>query len=225
MPIKHIEKTSLIDYPGHISTILFVGYCNFRCGFCYNTQLVLTPNKFKNYILNDIITLLLKRKTYIDHIVITGGEPTIQYDIFELLDALHSNGFKIKLDTNGYRPATIKSALNLIDYIAMDIKGPLESYSKIIQCTIDPDLIVQSIKLIRESGIKHEFRTTIWYDNDIFPVLFSQLPSLIVDSPYYIQNYYSPVACSSYMSLSKGQLDTYLAQLKNINVKTRGVFI
>lgn len=163
MRIGGLQKISLSDYPGKISSILFTQGCNFRCAYCHNPELV-DSKRFSTLIDEaEILAFLESRRKRIDALVITGGEPTIQWDLGRFLAALRSRGFKIKLDTNGSRPNVLARIIKqeLIDYIAMDLKGPLQHYERIVSARVDPENIRQSIDLIQQSGLEHEFRTTL----------------------------------------------------------------
>lgn len=160
-----IQKTSLIDYPGRISTVIFTRGCNFRCFYCHNPELVY-PHLYKDEIpFTNIFDFINKRRNIINSIVVTGGEPTIHNDILDILSFLKNENFFIKLDTNGSNPEVIYKIIKskVVDYIAMDIKTSFEKYYDVIRVSIDTNLIKESIDLILKSNINYEFRTT--YDN------------------------------------------------------------
>jgi len=161
MKIVAVQKTSLIDYPGNISSILFLSRCNFRCPYCHNGDLVLDmlPKLDERRVIDD----LKVRKKYIDGVVITGGEPTLYNDLVDLIKEIKEIPLLVKLDTNGSNPDLIEELLDLklLDYVAMDIKADLENYSKVIGVEIDPDIIKESIYLLKNSKIDYEFRTTV----------------------------------------------------------------
>ncbi len=161
LPIKGIQKTSLIDYPHRVSSIVFLANCNFRCPYCQNPDLIENPEDFETIKEDELIKFLKKRKKWINALVITGGEPLI-YNIIPFLKKLKELGLQIKLDTNGSNPEQLKEIIDkkLVDYIAMDMKAPLEKYTKTIGVKIDIEKIKKSIKLIINSGIDHEFRMT-----------------------------------------------------------------
>jgi len=163
IPIKGFIETSFIDWKGHLSSVLFTGGCNFRCPYCHNSDLVLRPNELEDIPLNYIIKRLKKFKKWVGHIVITGGEPTIHNGLLDLIEEIKSLGFKIKLDTNGSNPEMLKELArrNLLDYIAMDIKGPLDRYSRWCGIEVDVERIKESLKFILEGSIDYEFRMTI----------------------------------------------------------------
>ena len=160
MKIKGFETFSLVNYPGEACCVIFLQGCNFKCGFCYNPQLVLREEP-QTYEQKEILDFLKKRKGKLTGICITGGEPllTIEEDFLAKIKRL---GYKIKIDTNGSNPEKLKSLIdnNLVDYIAMDIKGSPEDYEKITNRKIIIKNIEDSIKLISKFP-NHEFRTTI----------------------------------------------------------------
>jgi pyruvate formate lyase activating enzyme len=162
MIIGGIQKTSLIDYPSKICCVVFTSGCNFRCPYCHNPDLVNTDTIRSAYDAKGIFSFLEERKSFLDGVVVSGGEPTLQKDLFDFCSQIKKLGYPVKLDTNGSKPDIIKKLLNahLIDYIAMDIKTDPARYTPIITKFIDPTAIQSSIRLILESGIASEFRTT-----------------------------------------------------------------
>jgi pyruvate formate lyase activating enzyme len=156
------QRSSLIDFPGKISTVLFTEGCPFRCSFCHNPALVL-PILFNKTSISEeeVYSFLERRKGKIDGVVISGGEPTIHPTLTDFICKVRAMGFSIKLDTNGIRPDIIKSLLPFVDYWAMDVKAPLESYQKVVGVAIDPSLIAQSISLLMQHAPQYEFRTTV----------------------------------------------------------------
>ncbi len=167
MKIGGLQKFSLLDYPENISAIVFTQGCNFRCSFCYNPMLVLPKRrKLKDHPYlseGDLFEFLNERKGKLGGIVITGGEPTIHKDLPELIKKIKDLGFKIKLDTNGTNPEMLKKLINkkLINYIAMDIKCTLDKYKKATKFKGDFANIKKSVKMIMNSKLPYEFRTTV----------------------------------------------------------------
>jgi pyruvate formate lyase activating enzyme len=148
-----------------VSTV-YVPRCNFRCPFCHNSGIIETPEAYATIPLKKIEDFILDRKDFIDGICLTGGEPCLHKNkgLFEFFKRIKELGFKTKFDTNGYDPDCLKKILDekLVDYVAMDIKGPLdERYDKLSGIKTDINKINNSIKLIMESGIDYEFRTTV----------------------------------------------------------------
>ncbi|MEM2918194.1 MAG: anaerobic ribonucleoside-triphosphate reductase activating protein [Candidatus Altiarchaeota archaeon] len=163
MKIGALQKFSLIEYPEKISAIVFTQGCNFRCGYCHNPELV-DEKLFMDVIPEEeILSFLENRKGKLDAVVITGGEPLIQEDIESFIKKIKDIGYLVKLDTNGSFPEKLKNLTNkkFVDYIAMDIKAPLEKYELITKVKINKEKILHSIEIIMNSDINYEFRTTI----------------------------------------------------------------
>lgn len=163
MKIGGLQKTSLIDFPGKLSCVIFTQGCNFRCRFCHNETLVL-PERFQPTLsLEDILAFLKKRAGLLEGVVITGGEPTLHTDLIDIIKTIKDLGYAVKLDTNGTLPHRVAPLIEqkLVDYIAMDIKHELEHYDEITGVTVDTGAILESIQMIRSSGVDYEFRTTI----------------------------------------------------------------
>jgi len=163
MKIGGLQKFSLIDYPEKICAIIFTQGCNFRCPYCHNPELA-DPDLYEKCIPEkEIFAFLEKRKGKLDAVSITGGEPTLQPDLIDFIKMIKAMGYLVKIDTNGSHPETLKKLIEdkLIDYVAMDVKAPLEKYRKITRSKTNPDLIKQSIALIKKSNITREFRTTV----------------------------------------------------------------
>ncbi|MFH0951208.1 MAG: anaerobic ribonucleoside-triphosphate reductase activating protein [bacterium] len=171
MLIGGLQKFSVLDYPGHLSAIVFTQGCNFRCQFCYNPMLVWPiedgQKKYqKSHFLlteDDFFAFLERRRGKLDAIVITGGEPTLHSDLPEFIKKIRSFGFKIKLDTNGTNPQMLTTLLaeQLLDYLAMDFKAPAEKYEAVVGVKADFEKIKESVKIIMNSGLPYEFRTTV----------------------------------------------------------------
>lgn len=185
--IKGIIETSLLDWDGKVVTTLFTPRCNFRCPYCQNAGLVLRPDEYKTIPLPGVIEHLLKYRKWLDGICLTGGEPCLYEDIYRFLQKIKQLGFKVKLDTNGAFPDVVKRLIDggFVDYIAMDVKAPLEDscelrvvsgeykthnaqrtthnnkYQRAAGVKVDIEKIKKSIKIIMESGIDYEFRTTV----------------------------------------------------------------
>ena len=165
--IKGFIESSLLDWDGKIVSTLYVPYCNMRCPFCHNRDLILNPDKYPTFELAYLKEHFLKKKEFIDGICLTGGEPCLYEDLVDFLKEFKSLGAEVKLDTNGTFPGKIKEAYEskVIDYVAMDIKAPLEfeAYKKASGLN-NQNLfngVKESIKYIMSCGIDYEFRTTV----------------------------------------------------------------
>lgn len=163
MLIKGLQKQSVIDYPGKITAVLFLSNCNFRCHYCHNPELVLNKeDKLQNYSEQEILDFLKERTELLEAVCITGGEPTIYQELPEFIKKIKALGFAVKLDTNGTNPEMLKQLINenLVDYIAMDIKAPLDKYKKVVKVHADMKKIKESIEIIKRFS-EHEFRITL----------------------------------------------------------------
>jgi len=163
MVIGGIQRFSLIDFPGKVSAIVFTRGCNFRCPYCHNPELV-DPNRYVDALEEEQLwEFLRRRQEKLDAVVITGGEPTLHDGLELFIEKIKTMGFLVKLDTNGSNPGVLKRLLSeeLLDYVAMDIKAPLEKYSEVARIPVAVQNIEESIMLIRESHVSHEFRTTV----------------------------------------------------------------
>jgi pyruvate formate lyase activating enzyme len=165
MRIGGIQWMSLIDYPDRIAATLFTAGCNLRCPFCHNPELVLP-----SFVAETGTTLdesffdeLKERRGFLDGVVISGGEPTVQPDLVTVMQRIKELGYLVKLDTNGTRPDLIQEILEtgLADYIAMDIKGSLDAYETMSGVSVDLATIQRSVTLIRRVAPQYEFRTTV----------------------------------------------------------------
>ena len=162
MNIGGFQPFTLSDFPGHVAAIVFTQGCNWRCPYCHNRSLLKTRRPEQELIPEThVFDILHRRRNELDGLVITGGEPTIQEDLPRFIHKVHRMGLAIKLDTNGSRPGVIGRLLEegLLDYIAMDIKAPLDRYESVVGHPVDIGSIQTSIELVKNSGVPHEFRT------------------------------------------------------------------
>ncbi len=163
---KGIQKVSIIDYPNHIVTTLFTGGCNFNCFWCHNRSLVESEklSRLPQISEEEIKSFLISRKGKIEGVCITG-EPTIWGErLATFMEWCKDNDFLVKLDTNGYNPDTLFSYIErkIVDFIAMDIKNTFDKYPETVGLeNLDIKRIKRSIEIIKNSGIKHQFRTTV----------------------------------------------------------------
>ena len=191
MNIYGLDKLTLLDYPDKTACIIFTPCCDVRCVFCHNAQLARSKKTVSNVSEDDFFEFLKTRVGLLNGVVITGGEPTLQDDIIPFIKKIKDLGFLVKLDTNGLHPDRLKDIIDsgYVDYIAMDIKNCLELYSLTAGCVVDTKRIEDSIKLIMDSGIDYEFRTTI-SPSYISPENIEKLADMVAGcKAYYLQKY------------------------------------
>lgn len=161
--LSGLQKTTLLDFPGHVACTVFTGGCNFRCPFCHNSDL-LDCGPAEDYTEEDILSFLDKRKGILQGVCITGGEPTIQPDLEDFIRKIRARGLAVKLDTNGYKPDILKSLCEkgLLDFVAMDIKASRDRYGEVTGAPgLAMDNIDESIEFLLSGSIPYEFRTTV----------------------------------------------------------------
>ncbi len=194
MKIGGLQPVTLLDYPRKVAAIIFASGCNMRCPFCYNSNLVLPSQIGLSQLLDkkQVLDFLVRRKKYLEGVVITGGEPTLQPGLLAFCRKIKKLGYEIKLDTNGLRPEILQKLLDakLIDYIAMDIKGPLSQYKKFCGAAIDGKKIKASIKLVMASGLPYEFRSTLVKGLHTKEDIAKMARVIKGASLYYLQNYH-----------------------------------
>jgi len=176
MIIKGLQKTTLLDYPGHVAATIFTGGCNFRCPFCHNMDIVISDSDTYEYSEDEIIRFLKKRSGVLDGVCISGGEPTMYKDLPDFIRKIKEiesdnlrdekpHRYLIKLDTNGTNPQMLKYLITegLIDYVAMDIKTSLDDYERVAGITNKEliSLVNNSIDILKSGVIDYEFRTTV----------------------------------------------------------------
>ena len=164
--IKGLQRVSIIDFPKRICAVVFTGGCDFRCPYCHNPELVVGWENLPTISEEEVFSFLENRRGLLDGICVTGGEPTIHKRLPNFIRKTKKRGFQVKLDTNGTNPSMIEELINvgLLDYIAMDIKATPEKYNIASGVSANLEDIEKSIKLIIDSNVEYEFRTTVFPD-------------------------------------------------------------
>jgi pyruvate formate lyase activating enzyme len=220
MLIGGLQPLTLIDFPDKVSAILFTAGCNMRCGYCHNPELVLPElikKNQKNFVSeDDFWSFLDSRKGFLDGIVISGGEPTLQPDLIPFLETIKSQGFLIKLDTNGTAPDIIEKIIErkLVDYIAMDIKSPLDDYEQLVATKLSIPDIKRSQAIIKNSGLPYEFRTTVINGFHSMEDIKSIIKSCIGAKKYTIQNFRNQKTLSPKFGQYTGFTAEQLSEIK-----------
>jgi pyruvate formate lyase activating enzyme len=221
MLIGGLQPVTLLDYPQKLAAIIFTSGCNMRCPFCYNSKLVL-PELITAESLYDekkVVEFLKKRKKYLDGLVITGGEPTLQPDLVDFIRKMKRIGYLIKLDTNGLWPETIADLIKekLVDYLAIDIKGPLDEYEKF--AGVKAGRVAETIKLVIDSGLAHEFRSTLVKGLHKLTDLEKMAKAISGGQAYYLQNYRAEKPLAGDKFNGRAFFDKEMEQARKIAIK------
>ena len=230
MNIHGFNKSTLLDYPKHLAATIFVGNCNMHCPFCHNASLVLRPNTQPIIPKEDVLSYLKKRKSILEGVCITGGEPTLYPDLPYFISQIKEIGHKVKLDTNGTNPDMIRELVDksLIDYVAMDIKNSKEKYITTAgNKDVSMDKINESVSLLLSDMVDYEFRTTIVNELHTKSDILS-IGGWIKDAKaYYLQAYADSgdVISTGFTSPSKETLMIYKELLSTYvkHVDVRGI--
>lgn len=191
MIIKGFQKLTLLDFPGKTACTVFTAGCNLRCPFCHNALLVTEKND-AFFSEDEIFEHLEKRKKVIDGVAVTGGEPLLQKDIERFLYEIKEKGFLVKLDTNGCYPEKLDGILQLglADYVAMDIKNSPEKYAVTVGVDgFDIAPVEESIKLLQNSNVEYEFRTTVTADFHTVESIEKAAEWIKGTEKYFLQNF------------------------------------
>lgn len=228
MKISGLMKMTLLDFPGQVACTVFLAGCNFRCPFCHNGSLVRGGEVEISR--EELLTFLKKRQGVLDGVCITGGEPLMNREVADLAREIKSLGYLVKLDTNGSYPERLGEMLSsgLVDYVAMDIKNSPEGYQKACGAQIDIENIKKSIEIIKSSGVRHEFRTTVVKGIHTAADISECAEWIGEGERYFLQSYKVSddiIAPDGLSAFSDGELKEILGQAKKFNSATelRGV--
>ena len=232
MLILGFQKTTLLDYPGRLASIVFTGGCNLRCPYCQNSEIAfdIEPGQTQAFTEEEVLSHLKKRSGMIEGLVITGGEPTLQKDLIPFIQKVRALGLLVKLDTNGTNPALLKELLDgrLLDYVAMDIKQSIEYYPEVCGLSDESfsplsEKIRESVKILLSCGIEYEFRTTVV--KELFKEKdFNSIARLIKGAKrYFLQGFRESPGVpkgSCFSSPSPGELEKYEKIMKTLLPET-----
>ena len=229
MSIVGLQKMTLLDYPGRVACTVFLSGCNFRCPFCHNAE-ICDPHAEPLLTEDELLAFLKKRVGLLDGVVLTGGEPLMTPELPELIRKIRALGYPVKLDTDGYWPDRLAPLLDehLLDYIAMDIKNDPDRYA--LTCGVeyvDLSRIRESIRLIMNSGIGYEFRTTV-VDQLHDEKSFEGIGEIISGAGhYYLQAFHDrdTVVFSGLSAPDRGKMERYAACAASrvLSVELRGI--
>jgi pyruvate formate lyase activating enzyme len=189
MRIAGLQKLTLLDYPGKIACTLFTPGCNYRCPFCHNASLVLTPTDETTE--EEFLLFLSSRRQILEGVCITGGEPTLQPDLASFCKKIKEMGFLVKLDTNGSHPKKLKELVehHLVDYVAMDVKNSLLRYEETVGTKVNLEDILESIEFLEKDTVPYEFRTTVVKNLHDEESLINLAEMIQGCQHYYLQNF------------------------------------
>lgn len=161
--IKGLEKFAPKDFPGHISSTVFLAGCNFRCPYCHNAELVVRPETLTGIPMDFFLAYLDSRKGWLEGVCVTGGEPLLEPELEDLLTVLKARDLLVKLDTNGTFPERLEGMIRagLVDSVAMDVKAPVERYAAVTRSKVNTETIERSVQVLRDSRLSSMFRTTV----------------------------------------------------------------
>ncbi len=229
MIIKGFQTLTLLDFPGKTACTVFTAGCNYRCPFCHNALLV-TEIGDDEYTEEEIFDHLKRRKNVLDGVAITGGEPLLQKDIERFMYEIKDMGYAVKLDTNGSFPEKLKDilALDLADYIAMDIKNCKERYAETVGLKgFDIVPVEKSVELLMNSGVDFEFRTTVTSNFHTVQDMEKLAKWIQGDEKYFLQNFVDSgnLIDPSCKGTTKKEMEEMLATVKNFvpNAQIRGI--
>ncbi len=158
LPIAGLQKTTLMDFPGHLAAIVFTPGCNYDCFYCHNREILSHPPLLS---MDTVTAFLVRRQGILEGVVVSGGEPTLHPELADFFRLLRDMGYQTKLDTNGSAPQTVRLLLQerLVDYVAVDVKAPLTRYEEV--CAHDESGLVETVALLRGASVNWELRTTV----------------------------------------------------------------
>lgn len=160
--IAGLQKMTLLDFPGKVACTVFLAGCNYRCPFCHNSELF--AGKVEEVMSTDAFLAFLKSRVgLLEGVCISGGEPTGDPGLEQMIRSIKDMGFAVKLDTNGSRPAVLKKLLEagLLDYVAVDAKNSPEKYPQTVGCPVDVAAVEESLRLLMDGDTPYELRTTL----------------------------------------------------------------
>lgn len=221
MQIAGLQKSSLVDYPSKIAAVVFTLGCNFRCPYCHNPNILTAVSTNRLFDEAAVFDFLKTRKGKLDAVVVSGGEPTLQKGLSEFFKKLKELGFLTKLDTNGSSPKILEYLIKeeLLDYVAMDIKAPIEKYKEIARINIDTNNILKSIEILKDSKTGYEFRTTTVKSQLSFED-FEKIGKMLCGTEnYYLQKFKPDITLNPDFAKEKTYTDEEFLKIKTMLLK------
>ena len=213
--IKHVIWASMIDYPGQTATVLFTGACNFNCDYCYNKTLKGAEDKVFDKV---ILPKLLERQDFVNHVILSGGEPTIDKEFEYILDTLNKHGFIVGVHTNGSNPDKIINNIDKIDYLGIDIKTSFNKYDIVSGTKVNVDNVKKTIEYVVQSGKNYEFRTTL-FPRDVNEDDVLNIAKYLKDigaKRYHLQQFYPVNGAENIQSYSEATIREFTRKCNEI---------
>lgn len=184
----------MLDFPGRVASLVFTGSCNLTCPFCHNAGLVLDPDSYPDYPLDELLADLKKREGFIDGVVVSGGEPTIDTGLPAFLSLLKERNLQVKLDSNGLAPDVIDQLLDkqLVDYFAIDIKTSLSRYNELHTMPVATEKLRKTVAILKQAPVEVEFRTTC-IPHLVTEVEIDEMGALLQGVPLWVLQQYVPL--------------------------------
>ena len=220
MNFKGWRKTSLIEYPGKICTVLFTGGCNFRCPFCYNGDLVTRPETLPDIPEDRIMSYLAENRRLYQALAVTGGEPTLQPELPSFLERVKGRGLAVNVETNGTNPDMLRQLMDAktVDYISLDVKAILEP-AQYAEATGTPNAelfgsVKESVELLKSvRGLDYEFRLTVVPELHTEEKVLALGEQLVGGKRFVLQQFVPKEALDPAMRKSKLYQKSFLEQL------------
>ena len=227
MKILGLQKQSLIEYPGKVSAVIFLGGCNLRCSFCYVLHLVLPEliEKQKEIPQSKVFSFLRERKNFLDAVAVSGGESTLNKDLPDFIEKIKKLGYLVELETNGTNPKMLKFLIDkkLVDYVAMDVKHRLNDFKKYKEITggvLKKEMfenIKKSVKILLSGKVNYEFRTTIMKEFHKKEDILEICKEISKAKIYYLQNYQknSTVSGKTFTPFEEKEIEEIVKEAKS----------
>ena len=166
LSVGGLTALSTTDYPGRLAAVIFCQGCPWRCAYCHNPHLLPRRTRHSERVNSwaAVTAFLERRRGLLDAVVFSGGEPTLHAGLPAAIRAVKDMGYAVGLHTAGIHPRRLRAVLPLLDWVAMDVKAPLDDYARITGVAGSGERALDSMMQIIASGVAHEFRTTVHPD-------------------------------------------------------------
>jgi pyruvate formate lyase activating enzyme len=198
-----LTPLSSADYPGQLAAVVFCQGCPWRCGYCHNPHL-LPARGAVEIAWDDVLAFLRQREGLLDAVVFSGGEPLSQLALADAVRTVGRMRFRVGLHTGGAYPERLAAVLPMLDWIGFDIKAPFTEYASVTGVPGSGEKARTSARLVIESGVAHEFRTTV-HPELLAPVALERLAAQVAGlgaTTYVLQEFRAPGCASAALAAS-----------------------